>query len=102
MSVAAEFEKVLNSLGDNVFVSFDIDSISGADCPGVSAPGVRGLSAQDALDMCFVAGKHERVRLFDLSEYNPTVESYRTGRLVATMFYYFCLGVASRKKTGSA
>ena len=93
---------MLNSLGEDIFVSFDIDSISGADCPGVSAPGVRGLSAQDALDICFAAGQHPRVRLFDLSEYNPTVESYRTGKLVATMFYYFCLGVAARKKTVSA
>jgi hypothetical protein len=29
-----------------VFVSFDIDSISGADCPGVSCPATVGLSAQ--------------------------------------------------------
>jgi hypothetical protein len=58
------------------------------------------------------------VRLVDLSEYNPLVEEYRydtyahnyywsgsdmacflvsrTGRLVATMFYYFAMGVASR------
>lgn len=96
--MAAEFRRVLDTLGDEVFVSFDIDSITGADCPGVSAPGARGLSAEDALQICFTAGQHPRVKLFDLSEYNPAIESYRTGKLVATMFYYFCMGVAQRKE----
>jgi formiminoglutamase len=32
----------------------------------------------------------------DLSEYNPLVEEWRTGKLVANMFYYFCMGVAAR------
>jgi formiminoglutamase len=37
------------------------------------------------------------VALFDLSEFNPDIEDYRTGRLVANMFYHFCAGVALRK-----
>eukprot|EP00028_Trichosphaerium_sp_Am-I-7-wt_P006781 CAMPEP_0168536818 /NCGR_PEP_ID=MMETSP0405-20121227/19850_1 /TAXON_ID=498012 /ORGANISM="Trichosphaerium sp, Strain Am-I-7 wt" /LENGTH=308 /DNA_ID=CAMNT_0008565045 /DNA_START=206 /DNA_END=1132 /DNA_ORIENTATION=+ len=81
---------------DNVFVSFDIDSINGADCPGVSCPANVGFSSQEALDICFAAGSNPKVRLMDVSEFNPTVESYRTGRLVAQMFYHFLLGVASR------
>jgi formiminoglutamase len=72
---------------------------------------VVGLTAQEALDMCFVAGKNPnvkvlsdllistKVRLFDLSEYNPVIEEYRTGKLVGAMFYYFCMGVAVRKQT---
>eukprot|EP01117_Protostelium_nocturnum_P006558 TRINITY_DN2362_c0_g1_i3.p1 TRINITY_DN2362_c0_g1~~TRINITY_DN2362_c0_g1_i3.p1 ORF type:complete len:250 (-),score=82.94 TRINITY_DN2362_c0_g1_i3:25-774(-) len=95
-SVAQEFSRVLDKLGDNIFVSFDIDSITGADCPGVSAVGTIGITAQDALDICFAAGANSKVKLFDLSEYNPTVELWRTGRLVSNMFYFFCLGVASR------
>ncbi|ELR23900.1 arginase [Acanthamoeba castellanii str. Neff] len=79
-----------------IFVSFDIDSIKSSDCPGVSAPGAVGLTSEDALEICFVSGKNPKVRLVDLSEYNPLVEEYRTGRLVATMFYYFAMGVASR------
>lgn len=47
--------------------------------------------------MCFVAGSDPRVRLFDLSEFNPAVDDYRTGRLVANMWYWFCMGVAARK-----
>lgn len=72
-------------------------AVQGADAPGVSCPGNIGLSAAEALDMCFVAGSNPRVRLFDLSEFNPAVDDYRTGRLVANMWYWFCMGVASRK-----
>lgn len=48
--------------------------------------------------MCRIAGATANVRLMDVSEFNPTVESYRTGRLVANMFYYFCMGFVSRKQ----
>ncbi|ORZ36274.1 hypothetical protein BCR44DRAFT_64128 [Catenaria anguillulae PL171] len=79
-----------------VFVSFDLDAVRSADAPGVSCASPLGLSAQMALDICYVAGSHPAVKLFDLSEFNPTIEEYRTGRLVAFMFYYFCLGLARR------
>jgi formiminoglutamase len=62
----------------------------------VSCPASIGLTAQEALDMCFVAGAHPNVRLFDLSEFNPKIDEYRTTRLVANMFYFFSMGVAKR------
>jgi len=99
LSAGQYFKQVLDQVGQHIFVSFDIDSISSADCPGVSAPAANGLSAQEALDICFAAGQHSNVKLFDLSEFNPLIEEYRTGRLVAFMFYYFVLGVASRKSS---
>ena len=91
------FESVLKSFGErDVFVSFDIDSIEGAHCPGVSCPAVIGLSSQEALDICFTAGRHRHTRLLDLSEFNPDVEEYRTGTLVCNMIYYFLMGLALR------
>jgi len=81
----------------DVFVSFDIDSIEGAHCPGVSCPAVRGLTAQQALDVCFEAGAHLKTRMVDLSEFNPDVEEYRTGTLVCNMIYYFLMGVVERE-----
>ena len=100
------FKRVLDSLISthishetrDIFVSFDIDSIQGSDCPGVSCPATIGLSAQHALNMCLYAGIHNHVKLFDISEFNPRIEDYRTGRLVANMFYYFLLGYAIRKR----
>jgi formiminoglutamase len=81
---------------DAWFVSFDIDSVCAADCPGVSAPSPLGLTAAEALAMCLAAGAHPRVRLFDLSELNPAVEADRSVRLAAFMFYHFVLGVSAR------
>lgn len=43
-----------------------------------------------------------QVSLFDLSEYNPEADAYRTGKLVVSMFYHFCLGVALRKRAATA
>lgn len=89
------FEGVLADLRrgcDAIFISFDIDSIRGADCPGVSCPAVVGLTAEEAFEMCYVAGQEPAVRLFDLSEFNPRVESDRTARLVAGMIYHFLAG----------
>jgi formiminoglutamase len=94
------FKDWLNRLAQScsdIFVSFDIDAISGADAPGVSAVATYGLSAQDALEIAFAAGAHEKVALFDVSEFNPLVEEHRTARLVVNMFYYFAMGLASRQ-----
>ncbi len=82
-----------------LFVSFDLDSVAGCDAPGVSCPGILGLSAKDAVSIAYYSGSHPSVCLFDLSEYNPLIEDERTGRLAAALFYYFCLGVAARKET---
>lgn len=90
------FDLLDGSIGDSIFVSFDVDSIQSSDCPGVSAPGSIGLTAQEALNICYLAGQSPRVKLVDLSEYNPTVEEYRTGRLLVLMFYYFLLGYSHR------
>ena len=94
------FEAVLASFPENsrIFVSFDLDSVAGRDAPGVSCPGATGISSEDALAVCFVAGADSRVALFDLSEFNPEIEDYRTGKLVAAMFYHFLLGYKTRKQ----
>ena len=101
MGPAASFDFVLEELGsrcDALFVSFDLDSVAAAHAPGVSCPGVLGLSARDAMKIAETAGRHPAVFLFDLSEYNPLIEEERTGRLAAGLFYHFCLGVAARKE----
>lgn len=97
LPAAAAFLRALSSApGDNVFVSFDIDCITGADCPGVSCPATVGLTADEALAIAYLAGRLPTVRLMDVSELNPAVEGYRSPRLVANMFYNFLLGRADR------
>lgn len=71
-TACARFCHLLDSLaGESLFISFDLDAVGGADAPGVSCPGTVGLTAADALDICFAAGRNPRVKLFDLSEFNP-------------------------------
>jgi len=96
--ISKQFAQILiESAADAIFVSFDIDSISSADCPGVSAPAAVGLTADEALQICFEAGKNPKVKLFDASEFNPEIEAYRTGRLLCLMFYFFLMGYSQRK-----
>ncbi|CAG0918438.1 unnamed protein product [Notodromas monacha] len=102
MSLAlSRFRGVLDSFGlkVNALVSFDIDAIRSADCPGVSCPSAVGLTAEEALSICWESGSRDIVVAFDTSEFNPVIEADRTGRLLAAMFYNFCLGVAKRQSS---
>lgn len=72
--------------------------VSSSTLQGVSCSSPTGLSAKQALEICRLAGKDKRVALFDLSEYNPVIEEYRTGRLVAMMFHTFCTSLALNRK----
>ena len=66
-----------------------------------------GFSTEEAIKICYDAGlklaSTDIVRSIDICDYNPYVEDWRTGRLVATLFYYFTLGLSqglqSRKDT---
>lgn len=93
------FEELITNLQANekVFVSFDVDSISSSFCPGVSCPSVDGgLTSEEALEIAYISGSTANVSLVDMSEYNPAVEDYRTGRLLSNIFYYFILGYSQR------
>ena len=93
------FKELLDSFDEShrVFVSFDVDSIDSAYCPGVSCPSVDGgLTSKEAVEIGFLSGLSDKVVLMDMSEYNPAAEDQRTGRLLANIFYYMCLGVSAR------
>eukprot|EP01006_Ploeotia_vitrea_P041494 TRINITY_DN66541_c3_g1_i1.p1 TRINITY_DN66541_c3_g1~~TRINITY_DN66541_c3_g1_i1.p1 ORF type:complete len:401 (-),score=142.49 TRINITY_DN66541_c3_g1_i1:81-1283(-) len=98
MSADAVFEKRLSqAVRSNLFVSFDLDSVCAADAPGVSCPGTVGLSAAEAMAMCRLAGRQPGIKLMDLSEFNPLIEDYNTGRLCVNMFYSFLVGLAQQR-----
>eukprot|EP01130_Rhizamoeba_saxonica_P013443 TRINITY_DN573_c0_g1_i5.p1 TRINITY_DN573_c0_g1~~TRINITY_DN573_c0_g1_i5.p1 ORF type:complete len:255 (-),score=46.92 TRINITY_DN573_c0_g1_i5:117-881(-) len=94
--VQPSFKRFLSTSGKNLFVSFDVDSISSRDCPGVSCPANVGFTSEEALVIAEASGKCKKVKLFDISEYNPDIEEYRTGRLLVLMFYHFLLGYSQR------
>jgi formiminoglutamase len=77
-------------------LSFNIESVEGA--VGVSTNCLNGgFKTEEAIEICFLAGYvSPKICAVDISEYNPFVEDWRTGRLVATMFYYFTMGMSAR------
>lgn len=96
-NAASLFWEIIDNFDGYVFVSFDLDAIRASDAPGVSCSSPVGLTSVDALKICYLAGKNPKVKMFDLSEYNPKIEDYMTGRLVAMMFHSFLSGFTRRK-----
>jgi len=93
------FEKKLIELDkefEQIHVSFNLENIEAA--VGVTTNCVTGgLRVEEATEICFLSGyKTGKLVAFDLTEYNPFVEDWRTGRLVASLFYYFALGLSKR------
>lgn len=55
------------------------------------------LKTEEAVEICYLTGLlGNKVVAFDISEYNPFVEDWRTGRLVASLFYYLTMGMSQR------
>ena len=93
------WEETLATLKANtsqkIHLCFNIESVENA--IGVSANCTNGgLKTEEAIQIMFDAGYELAGQLVsvDLSEYNPCVEDWRTGRLAVTLFYYFALGLA--------
>ena len=55
--MASEFKECIRNLGDHIFVSFDIDAVSGDFAPGVSAVATVGLNSLDAVEIAEISGK---------------------------------------------
>ncbi len=73
---------------DAVMVSFDLDSCSGL--PGVSAPGALGFSVDQLCEMAAIAGRHKKVRLFEIVECAPDLDpSGMTAKAAAEMAWAF-------------
>ncbi|MGE0433614.1 MAG: formimidoylglutamase [Planctomycetota bacterium] len=98
--LAAEFDHLANDPAggcDHLFVSIDVDVFAAAFAPGVSAPGTVGLTPEQGQALAYRAGRHPRVRWFELMEFNPTYDQDdRTARLCVMLLASFLAGVATR------
>jgi hypothetical protein len=67
-----KFKAILKQLGEKpntgtrrpIFVSIHADAICGTALPGAAIYGSIGLSAEEILDMCFIAGSDPNVTIF--------------------------------------
>ncbi len=88
-----EFKKALLALKkkcDQVVISLDLDAISLAYCPGVSAPQAEGFSASEILQMLELAGADKKVTSLGVFELAPTLDHQdQTSRVAAQAVWHF-------------
>lgn len=82
----------------HLMVTFDLDAVDQAFAPGVSAPCVNGLHPDLWLTAAYLAGRHEKVTSFDISEMNPEYDrDSQTARLAALTIWHFLQGFSERE-----
>lgn len=87
------FEKI----GQQAFLSIDIDVVQQAFAPGCSAPAPIGMTPDEIANLAFIFGKNPAIQLFDLMELCPQFDhGGLTARLVASIFSSFLLGYSLR------
>ncbi len=77
-SAVAEALDYATSGVDGVYISVDIDIVTGADAPGTAAPVFDGISAPDLLAMLALLGESEKIVGLDMCEVDPEYDP--TGR----------------------
>jgi arginase family enzyme len=97
---SADFGSLISDVKIPLYVSFDIDSIRSSDAPGCSAPSPMGFTSEDAIAICFEAGKHSQTRMLDIVEVSPPFDiDEKTSRLAARMIAAFLAGIANRSSS---
>jgi len=84
-------DSILNKLGDNVYVSFDMDCIDPSYAPGVSVPVPMGLNSTDAVYMLKEIAK-KGIRGMDIMEVCPSFDvkdrtSHLASRIISEVLY---------------
>jgi len=81
-----------------IFWGLDMDVVTAADAPGVSAINPTGLSGREFCLVAHIAGAEPRTRLFEISEVNPAFDlDGRTCRLAAAAVWAFLAAYAGRE-----
>lgn len=85
------FEQILQDENSSaIFWGLDMDVVSAADAPGVSAPNPGGLTGSEVIEIASIAGKYPQSRLLEITEVNPNFDiDQRTCRLAAVVMYTF-------------
>jgi len=89
----AEFKKALAFLKarcDEVMLSVDLDAMSFAFCPGVSAPQAEGFTASELFQMMEIAGADKKVTSLGWFELSPPLDLHNyTARVAAQATWHF-------------
>ncbi len=89
--------QLYRSVDRPTLVSFDLDAVSEAEAPGVSAPNAAGLASDLWLEAAYQAGRSAAVSSADVVELNPVVDrDGQTARLAALTVWWLLRGRAER------
>jgi agmatinase len=96
--------RIIESLPDRVYISFDIDGLDPANCPSTGTPVPGGLSYEEA---CYLieelVGSGREVIGFDLCEVTPDPSGGEWDANVgARILYKLCNGLLASRQGGSA
>ncbi|MEZ4699435.1 MAG: formimidoylglutamase [Rhodothermales bacterium] len=90
LGIGEVFGEILSLPAEAIFWGIDMDVVTAADAPGVSAPNPAGLRAADLLEIAEIAGGDPRSRIFEITEVNPIYDiDDRTSRLAAVAMWTF-------------
>lgn len=96
--IATKVHQLYHGLQGPAMVSFDLDAVTAAAAPGVSAPGIPGLSVEMWLSAAEMAGRSKAVQSIDVVELNPIFDvDDRTARLAARTVWSFLSGLTRRQ-----
>jgi formiminoglutamase len=91
-------EVLYSGIESPTLVSFDLDAVSQAEAPGVSAPNPGGLSSDLWLKAAFETGRSPAVTSADIVELNPRFDpDGQTARLAALTVWWLLRGRAERR-----
>ena len=95
---ATKVRDIAGGIDSPTMATFDLDAVDQSEAPGVSAPGVGGMSAELWLMAAEAAGRNPNVKSMDVVELNPSFDiDGRTARLAALTVWRFMKGLASRR-----
>lgn len=89
----AQFKRSLLTLKKTctqIVISLDLDALSYAYAPGVSAPQAEGFTASEILEMLEIAGAEKKVNSLGIFEFSPPLDIQNlTARLAAQSAWHF-------------
>ena len=90
--------QLYRSTNSPALVSFDLDAVTEAEAPGVSAPNAGGLSSDLWIEAAYQAGRSPAVASADVVELNPAVDrDGQTARLAAVTVWWLLRGRSERR-----
>jgi agmatinase len=85
--------EVVESLGEEVYITFDIDAFDPSLVPGTGTPEPGGLGWYEVIDLLTAVATHRKIIGFDVVELSPLVEGH-VSPVVAAKLVYKLIGLA--------